>query len=116
MENLNSGHSLPEAITVRLNLLIAMPDVVLANQISDQQFLDLILAKPKKAKLLFERSNMVMLCILSEFNFARAFAKGMASLLLLFPRGSLRDWPVKKSRFFFLDKKELKNQDLQEKQ
>jgi hypothetical protein len=25
-------------------------------------------------------------------------------------------WPVKKSMFFFLDKKELKNQDLQEKQ
>jgi hypothetical protein len=58
---------------------------------------------------------MVFLCISSEFNFARAFAKGMASPLLLFPRGSLRDWPVKKSRFFFLDKKETKNQDLQEK-
>jgi hypothetical protein len=55
---------------------------------------------------------MVFLCISSEFNFARAFAKGMASLLLLFPRGSLRDWPVKKSMFFFLDKKETKNQDL----
>jgi hypothetical protein len=78
--------------------------------------LDLILAKPKKPKLLFEQSNMVFLCISSEFNFARAFAKGMASRLLLFPRGSLRDWPVKKSRFFFLDKKETKNQDLQEKQ
>jgi len=57
--------------------------------------------KPKKAKLLFGQSNMVILCISSEFNFARAFCYFLAS---------------QKVNVFFLDKKEQKNQDLQEKQ
>jgi len=78
MENLNSGHSLSAAITIRLNPLIAVSDVVLTSQKPDRQFLELILAKPKRAKFLFEQSNTVILCILSEFNFARAFCYFLA--------------------------------------